>query len=56
MAEATKSHKERAGAGKKEVTFRCRFCGRDMPIKEMMVISRFFPPQIACKECERLLG
>ncbi len=55
MAE-TKRQETQVKSEKKEITFTCRFCGRSMPVKEMMVIARFFPSLVACRECERLLG
>ncbi len=35
-----------------EITFKCRFCGRLRPLSEMMILARFFPPMVACQDCE----
>ena len=37
----------------KEITFKCRFCERSKPLDEMMVLTRFFPPIVACRDCEK---
>ncbi len=38
---------------KKQVTFKCKCCGEVKPLDEMRVITRFFPPIMACLECEK---
>ena len=35
------------------VTFRCRVCGNDKPIEEMKVLTKYFPPMVLCKDCEK---
>ena len=37
----------------KEITFRCRFCGSSKPLEEMGLLTRFFPPIVACRDCEK---
>ncbi|MBI2830506.1 MAG: hypothetical protein HYX81_05030 [Chloroflexi bacterium] len=37
----------------KEVTFKCKFCGAEKPLTEMQVVTRYFPPVVLCKECEK---
>ncbi len=37
----------------KEVTFKCKFCEKSKPLDEMVVLTRFFPLIVACKDCER---
>ena len=37
----------------KEVTFKCKFCERSKPLDEMVVLTRFFPPIVACRDCEK---
>ena len=39
----------------KEITFKCRFCQESKPLSEMVVITRLFPPIVACRECEKEL-
>lgn len=36
-----------------DVTFKCRFCKETKPISEMVIVSSFFPPVVACRECEK---
>lgn len=38
-----------------EVTFKCKFCERSRPLDEMVVITRFFPQIMACRDCEKKL-
>ena len=46
--------KEKAQAkGTKEITFRCKFCGRDKRLDEMMILTRFFPSLVLCRDCEK---
>ncbi len=35
----------------REVTFRCKYCGRTWPLADMKTLTRFFPPLIACRDC-----
>jgi hypothetical protein len=37
----------------KEITFKCKFCGKSKPLDEMRVLTRFFPPIVACRDCEK---
>lgn len=39
----------------KEITFECKFCGMTKPLDKMRVLTRFFPPMVACRDCERKL-
>jgi len=49
--------KEKAQAkGTKEITFKCRFCGGSKPLDEVIVLSRFFPLLVACRDCEKEIG
>ncbi|MFH1382935.1 MAG: hypothetical protein ABIH70_08615 [Chloroflexota bacterium] len=34
-------------------SFRCKFCGKTRPIEEMVVLRRFFPPLVVCRDCEK---
>jgi hypothetical protein len=40
----------------REVTFKCKFCGKHKPLAEMRSLTRFFPPLVACRECEKKIG
>lgn len=35
----------------KKVTFKCKFCEKSKPLDEMVVLTRFFPPIVACRDC-----
>ena len=37
----------------REITFRCKFCGEAIPLGKMTILNRFFPPLLACQDCER---
>ena len=37
----------------KEVTFKCKLCEKSKPLGEMVVLTRFFPPVVACQDCEK---
>jgi len=37
----------------KEITFKCKYCGKDKPLDDMRTLTRFFPPVVACRDCER---
>ena len=39
-----------------QVTFKCRFCGEIKPLQELVRMTRFFPPVVACSGCEKILG
>ncbi|MFC1966434.1 hypothetical protein ACFLWI_05770 [Chloroflexota bacterium] len=39
----------------KEITFKCKFCEGFKPLSEMTVLTKFFPPVIACQDCEKKL-
>ncbi|MFC2052165.1 hypothetical protein ACFLT4_05500 [Chloroflexota bacterium] len=49
---ATETEKEEKSEAK-EITFKCKFCEEFKPISEMVVLTKFFPPVIACQDCEK---
>jgi len=36
----------------KEITFKCKYCGKNWPLDDMRTLTRFFPPVVACPDCE----
>ena len=46
-AEAEKGEKAKT----KEVTFKCKFCGKSKLLDEMVVLTRYCPPIVACRDC-----
>ena len=39
--------------GTKKITFKCKFCEKSKPLDEMKILTRFFPPIVACRDCEK---
>jgi hypothetical protein len=39
----------------REITFKCKYCGKNKPLEDMRRIDRFSPPLVACRECEKKL-
>ena len=39
----------------KEITFRCKSCGKLKKLSEMRVITRYFPTLMVCAACEKKL-
>jgi hypothetical protein len=37
----------------RQVTFKCKFCGEVRPLNEMVRMTRFFPPVVACSGCAK---
>jgi len=37
----------------REVRFRCKYCGKTKPLDEIMSLTRFFPPVVACQDCAK---
>jgi hypothetical protein len=37
----------------KKITFKCRFCEKTKPIEKMVTLPGYFPPIVACRECEK---
>ena len=35
------------------ITFKCKFCQISKPLEDMVVITRFFPPVVACRDCDK---
>lgn len=52
-AEMVRREEESEAKETKEITFKCKFCGVSKPLDEMMVLTRFSPPIVACRDCEK---
>ncbi len=50
-----KEQSEQSEKEAREITFKCKFCGKDKPLDKMRAISRYFPPVVACSDCEKKL-
>lgn len=36
-----------------EITFKCRWCGQERPLRDMRRIARFSPVLVVCCDCQR---
>jgi len=48
-----KTEKKNGESKDRELTFKCKFCEKSKPINDMIVMTKFFPPVVLCRECER---
>ena len=37
----------------KKITFKCKFCDKSKPLDQMVVLTKYFPPVITCRDCEK---
>ncbi len=44
---------KKKGLKVKEVTFKCKLCEESKPLDEMVVLTRFFPAVVSCRDCEK---
>jgi len=51
-AEALKGEQSEAKETR-EISFRCKFCGKTKPLGEIRTLTRFFPPIVVCRDCEK---
>ncbi len=49
---ATEIGKKKDSKGKK-ITFQCKYCEKSKPLEEMVVLNRFSPQVLACRDCEK---
>ena len=35
------------------ISFKCKFCEESKALEEMIVLTRFFPPLVACRDGEK---
>ena len=50
-----KKQTEQSDKEAREVTFKCKYCGKHKPLDDMRTVDRYFPPVIACSECAEKL-
>jgi len=48
-----KTEKPDGEAKAREITFKCKQCDQVKPLGDMMIIARFSPPVVLCRECEK---
>ena len=53
MAEKVASKSKSAPKETTGVTFKCNLCGESKPLQDMMILTRFFPRIVACRDCEK---
>lgn len=51
---AAKIKKQQEPEKTDKITFKCNFCEEEKPLNEMRILNRFFPPVVACRDCEKL--
>jgi len=40
----------------KEITFKCKLCGKIKPLSQLRELRRFFPVIIACTDCDEKMA
>ncbi|MBI4181213.1 MAG: hypothetical protein HY528_04710 [Chloroflexi bacterium] len=40
----------------KGITFQCKFCEKFKALEEMILLTRFSPPLVACRACEKRMS
>jgi hypothetical protein len=48
-----KSEEQKEPAQETEILFRCKFCGENKPLSELIMIRNYYPPMGACNACFR---
>ena len=51
----TTEEKKNVGSKEKNITFKCNNCKKTKPIRDMVVVTRYFPAIVICKDCEKEL-
>ncbi len=49
----TTEEKTPSGSNEKKITFKCNNCKKTKPIRDMVVVTRYFPAVVICKDCEK---
>lgn len=37
----------------KTIMFKCKFCGEDKPLDELVILRQYYPILSCCKECSK---
>ncbi|MDP3879826.1 MAG: hypothetical protein Q8Q07_05935 [Dehalococcoidales bacterium] len=54
MAMKTEADNEGAKATEiGEITFTCKLCEKSRPLDDMVVVMKYFPPVVVCRDCEK---
>jgi len=40
----------------KEITFKCKSCGKPKKLSEMRIIARYFPTLVVCADCDKKMA
>ncbi len=51
----TTEQKKTADSRDKKITFKCKFCEKIKPLSDIVVVTRYFPAVVICKDCEKNL-
>jgi transcription elongation factor Elf1 len=49
----TTEEKKSTGSKEKKITFKCNYCKKSKSINDMVVVTRYFPAIVICKDCEK---
>ncbi len=49
----TTEEKKTSGPKEKKLTFKCNYCKKTKPFGDMVVVTRYFPAVVMCKQCEK---
>lgn len=49
----TTEEKKISGSKDKKITFKCNYCKKTRPFSEMVIVTRYFPAVVICKDCEK---
>ena len=49
----TKGNRKTEAKGMPEIFFKCKSCGDFKNLEQMKTLTRFFPPLVICKDCEK---
>ncbi|UCD09892.1 MAG: hypothetical protein JSU79_04405 [Dehalococcoidales bacterium] len=52
----TTEEKKTSGSKEKKINFKCNYCKKTKPIRNMVVVTRYFPAVVICSDCEKGLG
>jgi NAD-dependent SIR2 family protein deacetylase len=49
----TTEEKKTSGLKDSKLTFKCNYCKKTKPFSDMVVVTRYFPAVVICKDCEK---
>ncbi|MGQ9546043.1 MAG: hypothetical protein ACUVTR_02620 [Dehalococcoidia bacterium] len=52
LGEEQENREEQASQKVPGLTFKCKICGDIKPVSQLRELRRFFPPLVACADCD----